>query len=848
MKILYLLFASIHICVSELLSSIPTHLLECYRGGGPAPGAPKRLDVFLNLVRRLELESRLDLRLFSTSLLRSLRLDGIERAANVFESEFLLPYRASAFQFHKYKMLMDLFLPSQDLIVADETLSLEEKCLLHKVLSSSVRPWERGDENIVCPLSAERRQHMASTSASRLYSRCPIEDGVIQSPWGAIAPGTVVAAIAASLETQQVFVTDILQTNLFQEEIPTTILDMALREWDSKLERLELNENGTDSDISNVWVATLAGDLAEVVVNLGVRVGAAPQRMTIGSINKWNDTLLPRDYYLLMPNATSADWHMTDAEILAGIDGLILAQHVPSWVAQRRTLRLSQIVEMYYSNEGVSFDPNVRACNRHVLFSEVVTREVLFRETSRLAHVLALRQVTVYIPLEEMNRISDAAVSAFMDYVPSVLKQYHVDCVASRNIPTMDLIVATDSSWDGYRVQQFLSWIGGSLEINMQKSSVALLHGNTGEWIVPRAHNLTALFTAIANYTDGWPNRLNLPNVVSSILQRTRNATLQDISEMRSAGPTTVVLVVTPTDRLSAEELETTRSLMRTLRSSFFDVFFAYAAQDASDLKNINNEYMDYSELFLTVSSTSVGDVASAVDTHLLKNVIPSRIVGSQCAFNGTEYAQVPYEDFVLPSREQSYRIHPFYLWQQASIQVQFRNDGQGRILVCMWRGAETSRSCRAVAEREAFSFNLTQPCPSPDFCPPANFIVTASSTQNLCAHVECRFPHQVGYYLQHSGLRCLPLLGSAVRPAPIWKVLWLSILISRLRRDGQVTGIRVRWRLFKRIAFFERAHTRVSLVVVYVVTIASSCVHEHASNCSRVLELPVCEWRSCYD
>lgn len=64
-----------------------------------------------------------------------------------------------------------------------------------------------------------------------------------------------------------------------------------------------------------------AGDLAEVVVNQGPRVGSVSQNMVIGSNNRWNDTLLPRDHYLFPQNLSVVDWHFTDAEILAGIDG-----------------------------------------------------------------------------------------------------------------------------------------------------------------------------------------------------------------------------------------------------------------------------------------------------------------------------------------------------------------------------------------------------------------------------------------------------------------------------------------------------------------------------------------------
>lgn len=71
---------------------------------------------------------------------------------------------------------------------------------------------------------------------------------------------------------------------------------------------------------------------------------------------------------------------------------------------------------MYYSNEGVSFEPTVKACNRQNLFKDLVNRDDLLTETSRFAHVLSLRQITVYVPVEEMERITNAAVTAFMEY------------------------------------------------------------------------------------------------------------------------------------------------------------------------------------------------------------------------------------------------------------------------------------------------------------------------------------------------------------------------------------------------------------------------------------------------
>nr|XP_037867185.1 uncharacterized protein LOC101741587 isoform X1 [Bombyx mori] len=727
--------------------------------------APRRLDVFLSLLRKIEIHTQLDMRMITPALLRSLRLDGIEQlSATAVETEFVLPFRASAFQFHKYKLLMDLFLPSQNLVDVDEILTVPEKCLLHRMLSSAVRLWERGDENVACPLTSEQSQNMISQSNTSIISRCPIEDGVIQTEWGTISPGTVMAAVASALENQRVSMSDIFNANIFKEDVAEPLINLALQDWYENIETLDTNNQKQleNVDINNIWVATLGGDLAEVVVNQGPRVGASSQRMNIGTNNRWNDTLLPRALYIFPQNASIIDWHITDAEILAGIDGLILSRYISKWVEQRRSLRLSQVIDMYYSNEGVSFDPNVKACNRLSLFTDVFDSSDLKTEVARFASVLSLRQITVYIPQDEMERITEAAVTAFTDYLSSILRQNQRECRMGRTIPVMDLVVATDSSWGRYEVEQFLSWVSGALEMNLMKSTISLLHGNTGAWIAPPSSNLTALFSHVQNFTDTWPNRLNLPNIISTAIRYSLNRTLNEIESQASAGVSTVVLVISPSDRPSSTEMERARSLMSTLRNSFFDVYFSYVARDVTDFQNINNEYLDYSELFVTTTSTSVSDVINGVDTYVVQNSIPMRLMGAQCQVNDTIFEQVEYEDFVLPNRQTHYRIHPFYLRQQALVQVQFRNDGQGRLLICTWRGADASHDCRTLSERELFTFNLTTPCPSPEFCPPAHFISTAINSSNLCANNDCRLPHQVGYYVRHSGLRCLPLTGSS--------------------------------------------------------------------------------------
>lgn len=81
-----------------------------------------------------------------------MRKDGIERAPNVKETENVIPYRASGFQFTKYSFLLDLLIPGNNLANIQEGLTETELCTLHFLISSTVDQWERGDENKICPL------------------------------------------------------------------------------------------------------------------------------------------------------------------------------------------------------------------------------------------------------------------------------------------------------------------------------------------------------------------------------------------------------------------------------------------------------------------------------------------------------------------------------------------------------------------------------------------------------------------------------------------------------------------------------------------------------------------------
>lgn len=50
---------------------------------------------------------------------------------------------------------------------------------------------------------------------------------------------------------------------------------------------------------------------------------------------------------------------------------MILSSQIKKWTNVLSSTRLSQIIDMYYSNRGVSFDNSYKACNRKSKISDL---------------------------------------------------------------------------------------------------------------------------------------------------------------------------------------------------------------------------------------------------------------------------------------------------------------------------------------------------------------------------------------------------------------------------------------------------------------------------------------------
>lgn len=292
-----------------------------------------------------------------------LRFDGIERVPGVAETNVTTPYHANGKTLPKFLLLRNLVAETTQKINFDDFLTSDEICNLHKIISSTIDPYVRGDEERgTCPILYaqdgslsrpdmfnRRRPYINATtlggrSGLLVISRCPLEFGVARTfDYGTISPGTLIATIAAALQPQNVALRELM--TVYGTSSPYEHLEtMEVKDTRKAIRKLF---ESTDV-IDNTYAAGLAGDLAEVCVYQGPKLG---QNVSVGLQGKWNDTYFPR-WHILSINHKEL-WEMTDAEILAGIDSYFIAQKVNSWTSRVNRFRLSQVLDLFYQKRGV---------------------------------------------------------------------------------------------------------------------------------------------------------------------------------------------------------------------------------------------------------------------------------------------------------------------------------------------------------------------------------------------------------------------------------------------------------------------------------------------------------------
>ncbi|XP_017070489.2 uncharacterized protein LOC108107451 isoform X2 [Drosophila eugracilis] len=781
---------------------IPPSLIECYNTSyfmNRDNRLPANMDTLISLIEKVENSYaatsgvQADIRTVAVSLLHRFRQDGIRKAAGINVVDGVIPYSPTGFQFPKFKILLSRLIPGNANSFPNSSLTSVERCSLHFMLSSTFDTRPRGDENTVCnQLSQYRAQRLprslktdyennfigdvellesrakrgrmssAPMSKSEQYgeldyesdwayagteiSQCPVEDGLVRTRWGTVSAGTVIAGIAAGVQQQSV------QVN--------TLLALA-----SQRRARGRTMSQTTNSIDNRWAATLAGDLAEVAL---VQLPGSSSAASVGATGGWNDTVLPHWYFLSQRNSLEA----TDAEIRGGLDGLILAKNVATWRTQASSLKLSQLLRMYYSTNGV-LSSGINACSRQSQFTNVAPSQEMEDQTSAFAQVLD-REMQLKVTLQQsaIPQFAGNATVALVTYVQSMdyFPTQQWSDISNLTTVMADIYVFVDTYWPYSWVVDYVAYVLQGLNINPYASKVTVFAASDTSVIVNTTDYIINVYQEWNSTSHSWhPTGFNLPLILNTL-----STTVEDLLEADRAtdnlgGRSLVALLVpSPLSYVDEHDYDYCQRYLERLRWRLPNLHFIYYGGGA--LVRFHDFVRDPStDLFLLNTEKPPETCGCPVVTRIRQ--VPRRISNPRCYSNGaiSEFGTNSLKQFGRLGTINFYRLDALYLPSRQSMRyLKISPISQIIFTVCTSRSIErpfrnlsaplrTEESCESTA-LGSFSYDLTDACVGYDFepCPPLFFSVQAQSFGEISCTVEaCQTPDEAQYSVSLNNLGC---------------------------------------------------------------------------------------------
>ncbi|XP_058059144.1 uncharacterized protein LOC131209978 [Anopheles bellator] len=598
--------------------------------------------------------------------------------------------------------------------------------------------------------------------ASNAISQCPVENGVVYTPWGSIMAGTVLAGIAAGLEPQTVQLRDLM----------TRSGDYRSRQQAQPLR------------VDNRWASTLAGDLAEVAL---LHVPGDVNNVRIGAPGAWNHSVATRWYFL----SQREHLQMTDSEIRAGIDGLLLANNIAEWRTRANGLRLSQVLDMYYSQRGV-FNDTVRSCNRRDLFTTVAPMEQLRDQTVAFSTVLEKEmQMAFTVQQAAIEMFSRQATEALANYIPSALNDLSCEATAIvPNDPTIwrtasDLYIFIDASWSYRDLYSVVGNILDSVDVGRFGTTYTVMNARDGNIVVNTTQSL-ADFHMI--YTPALHESLGVGFNLPSVFRRLRNETNNLMSAERRnnslSGRSKIALNIVNLDRVSEGDTNFAVQHLQIFREEVPDLRFIYLAN--GDPGRFNRFVRDERRDVFPLRALESGSVVDTVRVQLSPVVHrlqqePRRIVNPRCGHDWIQenWGSNSMNQFVEPRGVNFYRLHPNYFFQQGNNRrLRIQGHGFAQLTVCHSRWVELPRQnstenrdsiwCRTI-NTDALDVDLSNACDGHSVihtCPPLFVSVEGPQVPQSvirCAEPECRFPDNARFAIVLDNMGCFSGASRAV-------------------------------------------------------------------------------------
>ncbi|XP_066254933.1 uncharacterized protein [Euwallacea similis] len=725
---------------------------------------PATVNMLVEFIRKLEdANPTLTPRELSALIIQSLRQDGIARTIAPVDKRFAIPYAASRVERHKFRAIIRYQLPTIQQTLNYGDLNPYEKCSLHYLISNTIDNRRRDNEATECAKAARYTARItrdvkegeentegdtelisqdsvvgvSSAAVSTNMSTCPIELGVIQTQSGAVKAGNVLAGIA---------------TGLNQEYIT--------------------NENSSTYD--NRYASTIAGELCETILS------QATDPIELGNSGGWNSSINPK-YFFLQSNAPL---QTTDAELRGALDGLYLGLKMNSLTSAYSDLRISQLIDMYYSpyEKGI-LDGSLKGCNRSILYTDLTTSDEMTTQLVNYMGVLFNYGIArVSLVPSAFQQLSKAAVTALNTRLTNMASS-DVACRGAQAIERVvtDLLIFIDSSWPFTTVQPVLSHILNNIDVNKYQSRVTLYGGST-------LRNLTANGTRYLsdfylqynqsihkNETTGF-NYIEIFELMESY----GSAKLDNSSY--TGGESTIALLIPKTSPTNEQNtfLSQRREVFNKLLPDI--TFLVLGSGSAADYSNIiSNTKRDFVSLKESTSEESLSTTGQSVVSSIRQ--VPRSLVNPACTSQYTGSAKTfEVTDYVEPLGTNYYSISPHYFCSGSETRnLKIREQGYGTISICISRdnikpANSTDGNCTAISSSESVT-DITNFCDGSTVssCQPIYISINGANSTGNCKSTSCRFPTDIQYTITLENVGCTN--GSIVTAASALLVLFLCVL-----------------------------------------------------------------------
>ncbi|XP_046384297.1 uncharacterized protein LOC124154540 [Ischnura elegans] len=876
-------------------NKIPDYLLECYSNQSlymRDNRIPSTISSLISIIQKLEkgAAKNMDMRALTTTILRQYRLDGVERDPDITPAIGVIPFQPSGTQVYRMSVLFNQLLPAAGNAFPDDTLTPQEKCGLHFMLSDSIDVWDRqdtcgpvstynsrrprsvdsddaaekgnstshddvkpaGEENApkispgIMPVMAAagtKSEVLANSSkeadavsaedakknenpeievhkaeeplplpdkatmrsgrlammprnermrSSYPVSDCPVENGVIYTRWGAVSAGILLSGIATGLQPQSVSVNKLLENS--RRSGSRSGASSSSNSWSISM---------PNDKLSNLWLATLAGDLGEATIYQG-----AAGDIKIGVSGGWNDTTSPHWYFL----TTKDHLDFTDAEIRGGLDGLIIGKKISTWYSQNdQRLRLSQVLDMYYSKRGI-YDGSkaYRACQRKDYVTEVAPMEEMKQQALLAAKVILKAQVHNPMTDALLQQFSETAAQRLSTYIPSGLAD--APCppdsqTGTQTTPLVDIVIIVDTAWTFSDISNIIQVLAKEIDLGEYGDSSGAAGGGGSKITIlsgkdatlPAIVNGSTSFLDIyANFT--YDNYTKLPTGLDMVRMLTRLRSMYAWSmqndrqnKITTGRPQVVLFMPSMSFTMGDSERSQAKSLVNRLNTKAPDTTLLFMGPSARD--TFTDFVADKDKDIFQINASP--DYENALDP-LIKRLLqlPRRIINPACNYrwelDGSSGSSVQYADPMVGAL--FFKLQPNYFFTSDKTSLKFQGKGDGTMSVCYSRkqvltgnnstssSSSSTIKCKGITSTETVEFTESQPCSGSSLiksCAPMYFSVAATSTNKRCTDDTCRHPEMVRFSVTHSGLTCASgangLKASGLSIA-LWIVLFSSI------------------------------------------------------------------------